>query len=104
MPHYKNARVLVAGGAGFTGSNLAIRLVNEGAKAAAAASFLTSLGGNERNREEISDKIDLIQKSYPVLGGAYGLNIPVKDSIKKAPLFRKGKENPPGEECRRPVT
>lgn len=44
MNFFRNKNVLVTGGAGFIGSNLAIRLANEGAKVLAIDSFLPELG------------------------------------------------------------
>lgn len=49
MNFYRDKNVLVTGGAGFIGSNLAIRLANEGAKVLAIDSFLPGLGSNEAN-------------------------------------------------------
>lgn len=47
--HYKGKRVLVTGGLGFIGSNLAIRLVAEGARVAVADQFVPGCGGNRYN-------------------------------------------------------
>jgi len=51
MSFFNGKTVLVTGGAGFIGSNLAIRLVAEGAKVLAVDSFLMGLGGNNANLE-----------------------------------------------------
>ena len=72
MSDYKNSRVVITGGAGFIGSNLAIRLVNMGAKVTVIDSFLPGLGGNPYNLEGIVDKINLVRSdigNLPVVSG-----------------------------------
>lgn len=61
MSFWKNRRVLVAGGAGFIGSNLAIRLVNEGANVRVLDAMLPGLGANLFNLSEIKSRIQFIQ-------------------------------------------
>ena len=56
---FKNKAVLVTGGAGFVGSNLAIRLVEEGAKVSVVDSFLSQCGANLFNLEPIINQIQL---------------------------------------------
>jgi nucleoside-diphosphate-sugar epimerase len=58
---WDSKRVLITGGLGFIGSNLAIRLVEEGAKVTLVDSLREEYGGNLRNVEPIrqSVKIDI---------------------------------------------
>lgn len=51
--------VLITGGAGFIGSNLARRLVMLGAKVTLVDSLIPLYGGNLRNLEDIRDKVTL---------------------------------------------
>lgn len=55
--NYKDKRVLVTGGAGFIGSNLAAELVKQGAKVTIVDSMLPDYGGNLYNLREIEDKV-----------------------------------------------
>ena len=50
-------KVLISGGLGFIGSNLAARLVGDGAQVTIIDSMIPEYGGNMRNIHEISDKI-----------------------------------------------
>ena len=50
-------KVLISGGLGFIGSNLADRLVGDGAQVTIIDSMIPEYGGNMRNIHEISDKI-----------------------------------------------
>ena len=50
-------KVLISGGLGFIGSNLADRLVGDGAQVTIVDSMIPEYGGNMRNIHEISDKI-----------------------------------------------
>lgn len=52
---FANANVLITGGAGFIGSNLAIRLIAEGANVTIVDSFIPEYGGNLRNLAPICD-------------------------------------------------
>lgn len=54
---YKNKDILITGGLGFIGSNLAIRLVQEGANVTLVDSMIPNCGGNPFNVSEIKDKI-----------------------------------------------
>lgn len=49
MNDFHNARVLITGGLGFIGSNLAIRLLHEGAKVTLVDSLVPEYGGNMLN-------------------------------------------------------
>ncbi len=59
----KDKRVLVTGGLGFIGSNLAIRLVEMGAKVTVVDACIENTGWNLRNIEPIKDKAIVIQKN-----------------------------------------
>lgn len=55
----KNSNVLVTGGCGFIGSNLAIRLVNEGARVTLLDSMLDDYGANLFNIATIKDRVQI---------------------------------------------
>ena len=57
--HYRGRDVLITGGLGFLGSNLAIRLVEYGAKVSIVDSLLPQGGGNWQNIATIRDKADV---------------------------------------------
>ncbi|MEA2101856.1 MAG: GDP-mannose 4,6-dehydratase [Thermodesulfobacteriota bacterium] len=54
---YKNKKVLITGGLGFVGSNLAIRLVDLGADVTLVDNMLPRQGGNLFNIEPVRDRI-----------------------------------------------
>ena len=54
---YSQKRVLITGGLGFIGSNLAIRLVDLGAKVTLVDSLIPQYGGNLWNIEPIKDRV-----------------------------------------------
>ncbi len=56
---YKNKKVLITGGGGFIGSNLAIKLVNLGAEVSIMDSKLKPYGYNSFNLEPIQNKIQI---------------------------------------------
>ena len=57
---YKNKKILITGGLGFIGSNLAIRLVKDGAYVTVFDNLNPLYGGNKFNVEEIKDRIKII--------------------------------------------
>ena len=63
MPHdtsaraFQGARVLITGGLGFVGSNLAIRLVQAGAHVTLMDAMIPEYGGNLFNIEPIRDRV-----------------------------------------------
>lgn len=63
MPHspdsFRGARVLITGGLGFIGSNLAIRLVALGAKVTLVDAMIPDFGGNLFNIEPIRDQVTI---------------------------------------------
>ena len=60
MTELKDKCVLITGGLGFIGSNLAQRLVQEGARVTIYDAKLAPYGWNEANIAEIRDKVELI--------------------------------------------
>jgi UDP-glucose 4-epimerase len=59
IEHYKNKRVLITGGVGFIGSNLARRLIALGARVTLVDSLIPIYGGNLRNIEDIRAQVVL---------------------------------------------
>jgi UDP-glucose 4-epimerase len=67
---YRNKNVLITGGAGFIGSNLAIKLCELGAKVLVVDSLIEDYGGNLFNLEPVKDKIKLNVadvRTYPTM-------------------------------------
>ncbi|MDO8667551.1 MAG: GDP-mannose 4,6-dehydratase [bacterium] len=56
---YHNKKVLITGGLGFIGSNLAHRLVELGAQVTIIDSLIWAYGGNMFNIEDIKEKVNL---------------------------------------------
>jgi nucleoside-diphosphate-sugar epimerase len=52
-------KVLITGGLGFIGSNLARRLVHEGAEVTVVDSLIPEYGGNLRNLHDLRDKVTI---------------------------------------------
>lgn len=57
MNHFEDKRVLITGGIGFIGSNVARRLVELGARVTLADSLIPQYGGNLRNIADIRDRV-----------------------------------------------
>lgn len=55
--NYKNKKVLITGGLGFIGSNLAIALIKEGAQVTIVDNMLPRQGGNLFNIQPVKDKV-----------------------------------------------
>ena len=55
----RNKRVLITGGLGFIGSNLARHLVKVGAKVTIVDSLITEYGGNLFNLKDLKDEIEI---------------------------------------------
>ena len=55
--YYQGKNVLITGGLGFLGSNLAIELVNLGASVSIVDNMLPRQGGNLFNIEPVKDKV-----------------------------------------------
>jgi UDP-glucose 4-epimerase len=81
--HYQGKQVLITGGLGFIGSNLAIRLVHLGAKVLIVDSLIPAYGGNLFNIEPIRDQVivniadvrDRYSMDYLVQGQDYLFNL-----------------------------
>ena len=56
---YRNKAVLITGGLGFLGSNLARRLVGLGAKVTLADSLIPEYGGNRANIADIKSRVEV---------------------------------------------
>lgn len=76
MNTYKNKRVLVTGGLGFIGSNLAIALVKEGAQVTCVDNMLPRQGGNLFNVKPVEDKIQI---SFSDIRNPQSMNYLVRD-------------------------
>lgn len=57
---YRNKQILITGGLGFIGSNLAIKLVELGAKVTIVDALIPNLGGNKFNIFPIKDKVTTV--------------------------------------------
>jgi UDP-glucose 4-epimerase len=55
--YYKNKKILITGGLGFIGSNLAIKLVSAGADVLLVDSMIPAYGGNIFNIDPIKNKV-----------------------------------------------
>lgn len=60
---FEGRNVLVTGGAGFIGSNLALRLLGEGARVTVVDPLVTGCGGNEFNLAPAESRIELVRAS-----------------------------------------
>ncbi len=60
MTTYNNKKVVITGGLGFIGSNIAHQLVELGAEVVIVDALLAMYGGNTFNVEGIGDKIELV--------------------------------------------
>jgi UDP-glucose 4-epimerase len=56
---WNEKKILVTGGLGFIGSNLAIRLVQEGARVTLCDAMIEGYGGNRANIREIASRVDV---------------------------------------------
>lgn len=83
MSHYANKKVLITGGLGFIGSNLARALVAQDAEVTLVDSLIPQYGGNPFNIEDIRDKVtvnvcdvrDPFAMSYLLNGKDYLFNL-----------------------------
>jgi UDP-glucose 4-epimerase len=56
---FAGKRILITGGLGFIGSNLAIRLVHEGARVTLCDAMIAGYGGNPANIQEIRSEVEV---------------------------------------------
>ena len=61
MDAYRDQKVLITGGLGFIGSNLAIRLVNLGASVVIVDSRDASCGANDFNIEPVKTSVEIVE-------------------------------------------
>ena len=76
MDSFTGKRVLILGGMGFIGSNLALRLVELGAEVTLADSMLPQYGGNVRNIASIQDRVRV---NWSDIRDQYSLSYLVRD-------------------------
>ena len=74
---FKNKKVLITGGCGFIGSNIAIKLVDEGADVTIVDSMLNEYGGNIFNIRDIKDNVKI---NYSDMRDSHSLRYIVKKS------------------------
>lgn len=75
--NFVDSRILILGGLGFVGSNLAIRLVSLGAKVTLVDSMLPQYGGNLANVEPIQDRCRI---NFSDIRDRYSLDYLVQDA------------------------
>lgn len=73
---YKNKKVLITGGLGFIGSNLAIRLAGLGAEVTLVDSMILQYGGNKFNISDIKNKVYI---NFSDVRDAYSMNHLIRD-------------------------
>ena len=78
---FENKNVLITGGAGFIGSNLAIKLVELNANVTIVDSFIPEYGGNLFNLEPIKKKIKL---NISDVRDDHSMKYLIKDSLQLA--------------------
>lgn len=59
MEAFNHKNILISGGLGFIGSNLAIRLAGAGANVTIIDSLIPEYGGNLKNTEPVADKVKI---------------------------------------------
>ena len=68
MDEYRGQKILIAGGLGFTGSNLAIRLVKSGASVTLLDSMHPTCGGKYFNIAPIKNDVEVVEGDSCDLG------------------------------------
>ncbi|HLA45484.1 MAG TPA: NAD-dependent epimerase/dehydratase family protein [Aggregatilineales bacterium] len=76
LDKFKGANVLITGGLGFIGSNLAIRLVELGANVTLVDAMIADYGGNLFNIEPIADRVTV---NYGDICDHHAMNWVVRD-------------------------
>ena len=61
---FNGKNVLITGGAGFIGSNLAHSLLELGANITLIDAMIPSLGGSHHNIKELDDFLEMLQQKY----------------------------------------
>jgi UDP-glucose 4-epimerase len=74
---YKDKRIIITGGLGFIGSNLAIRLVDLGAKVTLIDSMIPEFGGNLFNIKGIENQVTL---NFSDVRDEHSMNFLVRDA------------------------
>ncbi len=74
---YDNVPVLITGGLGFIGSNLAIRLVEAGARVTIADPLMVGCGANRHNIAAVADRVELIERD---IGDAEAFASAIRDA------------------------
>ncbi|MBI3678913.1 MAG: NAD-dependent epimerase/dehydratase family protein [Acidobacteria bacterium] len=65
---YRNTPVLVTGGLGFIGSNLALRLVEQGAQVTVVDPLVPGCGGNLHNIATVREQVEVIKRDISAAG------------------------------------
>ena len=73
---FQGRKVMVTGGLGFIGSNLAARLIDRGAKVTVVDNMMPRLGGNLFNVKDIADRIHL---NFSDVRDSHSMDYLVKD-------------------------
>lgn len=76
MTSYKDKKVLITGGLGFIGSNLAIELVRQGANVQLVDSMIPAYGGNLFNIEPVKEKVKI---NFSDIRDTHSMNYLVQD-------------------------
>lgn len=74
---FRDKKVIITGGAGFIGSNLAIKLVGLGAKITLIDSMIPEYGGNLYNIKDIENQVRL---NFSDVRDEYSMNFLVRDT------------------------
>ena len=77
LSKYKDKNILITGGLGFIGSNLALQLVEIGAEVTLIDSMIPEYGGNLFNIEPIKDRVKI---NFSDVRDSYSMEYLVKDS------------------------
>jgi len=69
MQRYRDVPVLITGGLGFLGSNLAIKLVEEGARVTIVDASIAGCGSNQYNIEPVRDRVTVVAQDIGEAAG-----------------------------------